>query len=58
MTSMYANKAKISFDKLLIELGGMTYQIGESLTYATGTTKNGYQFHLMVRTPKYKNNVR
>jgi hypothetical protein len=52
MTPLYATKAKITFDQCLMALGWMTYQIGESLIYATWTTKNGYQFHLMVRTPK------
>lgn len=52
MTPLYATKAKITFDQVLIALWWMTYQIGESLIYATWTTKNGYQFHLMVRTPK------
>lgn len=49
---MTATKAKITFDQILIQMWWTSYNIGESITYATGTTKNWYQFHLMVRTPK------
>lgn len=57
MTPLYATKAKITFDQILIALWWYTYQIGESIIYATWTTKNGYQFHLMCRTPKESKNI-
>lgn len=48
---MVATKAKILFDQIIIGLWSDYYQISHDITSATWTTKNGYQFHLMMRTP-------
>lgn len=48
---MVATKAKIMFDQIIIAIWSEYYQVSHDVTSATGTTKNGYQFHLMMRTP-------
>lgn len=54
---MSATKSKVLFDNLCMALGALWYHMDESLTYATGKTKNWYQFHLMMRTPMAVNSL-